>query len=248
ADPCAGLPRQRQGGGHRAARSSRRLRGDDDGSPAQRHRGRDARLLLAGRAGPPVALSSRRPARRAARERTPRRGARQPAGAARPHGRGGRRDAAGPRERDGRMVAERPPGGRNALMNAPGRRLVLGAGLGVAAAAAGLWLGLRRFGGGDRATTTDPTIEALFGLSLPDLTGEPVELARFRGRTVVFNFWATWCAPCIEEMPELSAMQEDLGARGVQVLGIGIDSDANIRKFAEKYPVSYPLLVASGSA
>jgi len=133
-------------------------------------------------------------------------------------------------------------------MNAPGRRLVLGAGLGVAAAAAGLWLGLRRFGGGDRATTTDPTIEALFGLSLPDLTGEPVELARFRGRTVVFNFWATWCAPCIEEMPELSAMQEDLGARGVQVLGIGIDSDANIRKFAEKYPVSYPLLVASGAA
>ena len=64
----------------------------------------------------------------------------------------------------------------------------------------------------------------------------------------MFNFWATWCAPCIEEMPELSAMQEDLGPRGVQILGIGIDSDANIRKFAEKYPVSYPLLVASGSA
>ena len=132
-------------------------------------------------------------------------------------------------------------------MNAPGRRLVLGAGLGIAAAAAGLWLGLRHFSD-DGQAAPDLAIENLFGLSLPDLTGEAVDLGRFRGRTVVFNFWATWCAPCIEEMPELSAMQEDLGPRGVQILGIGIDSDANIRKFAEKYPVSYPLLVASGSA
>jgi peroxiredoxin len=128
-----------------------------------------------------------------------------------------------------------------------GRRLVLGAGAGIAAAAAGLWLGLRHFSR-DEGAAPDPAVEAIFGLSLPGLSGEPVELGRFRGRTVVLNFWATWCAPCIEEMPELSAMQEDLGPRGVQVIGIGIDSDANIRRFAEKYPVSYPLLVASGSA
>ena len=129
----------------------------------------------------------------------------------------------------------------------PGRRIMLGTGVGIAAAAAGLWFGLRHFADADPGGA-DPAIEAMFGLTLPDVAGKPVALADFRGRTVVFNFWATWCAPCIEEMPELSAMQADLAGRGVQILGIGIDSDTNIRRFAEKYPVSYPLLVASGGA
>jgi peroxiredoxin len=131
-------------------------------------------------------------------------------------------------------------------MTVPSRRLVLGATLGLAATAAGLGFGLRRFG--DDGPGPDPAIEAMFALSLPDPSGQAVPLERFRGRTVVFNFWATWCAPCVEEMPELSALQEELAARGVQVIGIGIDSDANIRRFAEKYPVSYPLLVAGGGA
>lgn len=132
-------------------------------------------------------------------------------------------------------------------MSTRGRRIALGAGAGIAAAAAGLWLGIDRFGGGN-ADDRDPTVEAMFRLSLPDVSGQTIAFDEFRGRTVVFNFWATWCAPCIDEMPELSAMQTDMGERGVQVLGIGIDSDVNIRRFAEKYPMSYPLLVATGDA
>ena len=133
-------------------------------------------------------------------------------------------------------------------MNARGRRIALGAGIGVAAVAAGAWFGLRHFGDRDSAGGVDPMVRTLFGQTLPDAAGEPVALGGFEGKTVVFNFWATWCAPCIEEMPELSAMQSDLADRGVQIIGIGIDTDANIRRFAEKYPVSYPLLVAHGGA
>lgn len=134
------------------------------------------------------------------------------------------------------------------MMSRRGRRIALGAGVGVAAAAAGAWLGLYRFGGREAADGVDPAIAALFGQTLPDMAGEPVALAGFKGQTVVFNFWATWCTPCIEEMPELSAMQLDMADHGVQILGIGIDSEANIRRFAGKYPVSYPLLVARGDA
>lgn len=133
-------------------------------------------------------------------------------------------------------------------MSGNGRRLALGAGVVVAAAAAGTWLGLHRFGNRESTQAADPTIEAMFGQTLSDVAGKPVALGDFRRQTVVFNFWATWCAPCIEEMPELSTMQTDLAGRGVQILGIGIDSDVNIRRFAEKYPVSYPLLVARGDA
>lgn len=133
-------------------------------------------------------------------------------------------------------------------MNAPVRRTLLGAGVALAAAAAGTWFGLRkRRSPGDETAAADPHVDTLFQQTLPDPSGTPVELADFRGRTVVFNFWATWCTPCIEEMPELSAMHTEL-APAVQIIGIGVDSAENIRQFAEKLPVSYPLVVAEASA
>jgi thiol-disulfide isomerase/thioredoxin len=84
----------------------------------------------------------------------------------------------------------------------------------------------------------------LFSQSLPDLTGKAQPLSQWQGKTLVVNFWASWCAPCVKEMPELSELQRQIQGQGVQIIGIGIDSQEKIREFASKYPVSYPLYVS----
>ncbi|CAN5419095.1 TlpA disulfide reductase family protein [soil metagenome] len=84
----------------------------------------------------------------------------------------------------------------------------------------------------------------LFALNLPDDKGKTQQLEQWKGKNLVINFWATWCAPCVEEMPELSAMQAELSGRNIQILGIGIDSAKNIGEFTAKYRIAYPIYVA----
>ncbi|TWG78746.1 peroxiredoxin [Cupriavidus gilardii J11] len=91
---------------------------------------------------------------------------------------------------------------------------------------------------------SDQAVEAFFRAELPDPTGTPVRLDTLRGKTVVVNFWAPWCGPCVEEMPDLTALHQEYQARNVEFIGIGIDSAANIQQFTRKVPVSYPLAVA----
>ena len=91
-----------------------------------------------------------------------------------------------------------------------------------------------------RADDFGPT--PLLSQSFPDPQGAQVALSRWAGRPVVVNFWATWCPPCVKEMPELDALHKKYPA--VQFLGLGVDTAANIRAFTHKVHVSYPLLVA----
>ena len=119
--------------------------------------------------------------------------------------------------------------------------------LGVAALSfggLGAWVASRRYALGDADSAA---VALLHGLTLPDAAGQPMSLAGLRGRPTVVNFWATWCPPCVEEMPELSGLATEFRERGVQIVGIGIDSAPNIRQFSEKMPMSYPLLVAGTS-
>ncbi|ROT44811.1 TlpA disulfide reductase family protein [Pusillimonas sp. NJUB218] len=81
----------------------------------------------------------------------------------------------------------------------------------------------------------------LFGLQFPDSDGTPVPLDQWRGGPVVVNFWATWCPPCVKEMPDLEALKQKYP--GVQFVGLGVDTAANIKKFIPKVNVTYPLLV-----
>ena len=85
-------------------------------------------------------------------------------------------------------------------------------------------------------------------LALKDLTGADQSLASFKGRVVVLNFWATWCEPCKKEMPDLSAIQNDYAALGVQVIGAAGDEAAEaakVLKFTREFKVNFPVWVGA---
>lgn len=86
--------------------------------------------------------------------------------------------------------------------------------------------------------------DSIFSLTLPDLAGRPQALAQWRGKVLVINYWASWCSPCVREMPALSRMQEHYSGWGVQFVGIGLDDVERMRAFVKTTPISYPLLVS----
>ncbi len=122
-----------------------------------------------------------------------------------------------------------------------GRReaLILGA-AGLAAAGAGFIAGplLLQIGEGNGAS------RALFAASFVDLSGKPRRLAEWQGRAVLVNFWATWCAPCRDEIPLLVAARQKFGPAGVEIVGIAIDNTAKVFEFTKTLPISYPVLIA----
>ncbi|MFW5432358.1 MAG: TlpA disulfide reductase family protein [Methylophilaceae bacterium] len=85
---------------------------------------------------------------------------------------------------------------------------------------------------------------ALFGTTLPDENGKQQKLNQWQGKMIVLNFWATWCGPCREEMPELSALHTEYLDKNVVVLGIALDKMSAIKEFTAETPVSYPLFAA----
>jgi peroxiredoxin len=77
------------------------------------------------------------------------------------------------------------------------------------------------------------------------LDGDSVSLASLRGEAVLLNIWATWCPPCRKEMPDLQALHEEFGPRGLKVVGVSIDaagSDEQVREFLDDYGITYPIL------
>ena len=124
--------------------------------------------------------------------------------------------------------------------------LVFGA-IAVASAVGGIYVGANKFTPAAPSAALSPVVAQLLQQSLPDANGKSQPLAQYRGKALVLNFWATWCAPCVQEMPELSGLQAELTPKGVQLLGIGIDSPSNIAEFAAKYKIAYPLYVAGMS-
>ena len=122
----------------------------------------------------------------------------------------------------------------------PGRReaLILGA-AGLAAAAAGFLAGPVLLQLGDSGAE-----RALASASFVDLQGRQRRLAEWRGKIMVCNFWATWCAPCREEIPLLVAARQKYSPTGIEIVGIAVDNGAKVRQFASSFHISYPVLLA----
>lgn len=99
-----------------------------------------------------------------------------------------------------------------------------------------------------RPPTLPPGVALLREAAYPDLTGRTQPLAQWHGQRLVVNFWASWCAPCREEMPDFDALARQYQGQNVQFVGIAIDTPANVRTFLDAHPVAYPILIGEGAA
>ena len=126
------------------------------------------------------------------------------------------------------------------------RRGLLAAGAVAALAGAGLGWALRRQAQQpSHANDADPArVADVWGLRFENPAGGEVLLANLRGRPLLLNFWATWCPPCVEELPMLDRFQRDHRTAGWQVLGLAVDSAAPVREFLAKHPVGFTIGLA----
>ena len=89
---------------------------------------------------------------------------------------------------------------------------------------------------------------ALRNASFVDLQGKARNLSEWQGRVVVANFWATWCAPCLEEIPLLISTRKSRANQGLEIVGIAVDQVAKVAEFATRMQIDYPILLADARA
>jgi len=121
----------------------------------------------------------------------------------------------------------------------PNRRLLLAAGAGAIVAGAGLGLWRSRPGPMENAAA-----DRFWTLDFQTPQGHTLAMASLKGRPLLVNFWATWCPPCVEEMPMLDAFFRQHTAKGWQVLGLAIDQPTAVRTFLQRTPVTFPIGLA----
>ena len=97
--------------------------------------------------------------------------------------------------------------------------------------------------GADAAAAPPPVPEVLPGFSLQDRDGKPRTLAEWKGRPLVVNFWATWCAPCRREIPLLNQVRAARKAQRLEVIGIAVDFREDVLAYVKARPIDYPLLI-----
>ena len=118
------------------------------------------------------------------------------------------------------------------------RRQTLMTGAAVAAVAAGAGVAWWRLNG------NDPAAAELWAMRFQRPDGSPLAFADLRGKPLLLNFWATWCAPCVRELPLIDRFQREHQARGWQVVGLAVDNLDPVREFLTKVPVGFGIGMA----
>lgn len=110
-------------------------------------------------------------------------------------------------------------------------------------ATAALLGGCSKFDNSQSTLNGSQVTAKFFDAQYKDASGKPVDLAALRGKTVVVNFWSTWCPPCVEEMPMFSKAQTAFKDKNVVFVGIAADQADNVKEFLQKNPVNYLIAV-----
>jgi thiol-disulfide isomerase/thioredoxin len=116
------------------------------------------------------------------------------------------------------------------------RRLLL-AGAGLGAAALGASVALRS----SHPPAASAAAQAFWSRRFPGLDGAEMDVVRWRGKPLLVNFWATWCPPCVKELPEINQFFNEARGRGWQVLGLAIDQADPVKAFLKKTPLDFPI-------
>jgi thiol-disulfide isomerase/thioredoxin len=119
------------------------------------------------------------------------------------------------------------------------RRLVL-TGAGIGAAALGASFAWRRL----NPPAASPVAQAFWARRFTGLDGAELDVARWRGQPLLVNFWATWCPPCVKELPEINQFYKEAKGQGWQVLGLAIDQAEPVKAFLQKTPLDFAIALA----
>lgn len=115
--------------------------------------------------------------------------------------------------------------------------------LAIALLGFGVYIGVHQGRRAHTAVAAAPALPDAPALVLTDLNGSPLHTADYKNKVVLVNFWAAWCKPCAEEVPQFIALQKKYQGRGLQVIGFSVDDDAaELRDFYRKYQVNYPVV------
>ena len=124
------------------------------------------------------------------------------------------------------------------------RRTAMYATVAALAAMAGAGVAWKRQAWQDSGGIASDVMSAFWAAEFDTPTGESLSIISFQGRPLVINFWATWCTPCIEEMPLIDSFFRENKEKGWQVLGLAIDQPSRVRQFLSQFPVSYKIGLA----
>lgn len=131
------------------------------------------------------------------------------------------------------------------------RQLLIYSGLAVLAITTGFMVRTQLMGGSQPALSSEASqqgAKVIFAANLPDIHGENQAISQWKGEVLVVNFWATWCTPCQDEIPEFIETQNKFRDQGLVFVGIALDVEEKVIAFSREFGINYPVLIGNINA